>query len=397
MGNHNRGGGFFGDSPCRWLRHSGLIFTCLVFLVLIRNSMMENLVTIDSKNNILTLFAGQTQRIYIPFFTREVRVTVVNDPPASRGVRAAMFKFQKCPLLNGPRVELQHDSKLDLEASGFVYDYYNFNYGSSVDIWFDQLGGGTYFYLLKGAQALKDIQTGINTDPNHWERIAVKKSHLQAGTRTSLHYQTTRRDDNDNIYTLVYDNESTRSISSIDVQTDITFTTHDLSGYRPICDDMRQYDSCRAPASRQDCIIMEAFSIDDQGEKSQHPLTNITASDVGTISLQIDTYRNWKKITLLSFIPLFVSLFIYSCIFVWKNICHRNESDNDHERALTESLLPPAEDVEAEESNMDRPPPTAPPHAPEAVIPVASPPRPSAPVEDGVVTVPPENVEVVTK
>jgi len=398
--NNNNRNRNWGGSPLRapyWLLMPiGLILSGLVFSIMIRNSMMENnFVTIDSKN-VLTLFSGQTQRIYLPFFIREVSVTVVNDPPGSRGVRAAVFKSRKCPPLNGPRVELKHDSKLDLQASGFVFDYYNFNYGSSVDVWFDQLSGGTYFYLLKGAQALEEIQTGANTDPDYWERIAVTKRHVKVGS-SSLHYQIVgKRDDGDNIYTLVYDNESSSFVSSVDVRTDIVLTTHDLSGHRPICDHMRQYDSCRVSASQQDCILIEAFQINEEDEEKKSQLLLDETTDIGTISLQIDTYRNWKSIALYSTIPLLVSVFIYSFLFLWRKICERSENDDD--RSLTESLLPP-ESLEVEDNNNNRPPPTAPEHVPETVVAAALPAtlQPSAPVEDGVVMVPPESVEVVTK
>lgn len=410
--NHSRGEGrergrsWF--SPL-WSILGGVLFSVLVFLVLIRNSATENLVSADSTYNIRKMFAGETQRIYLPILTRDVSVTVVHDPPTVRGMRAAVFKSRNCPSLNGPRVELQHDSELDLQANDFVYDYYNMNPGSSVIVGLDQISGGTYFYLLHGAKALKEIQTGTNVDPDYWERIAVAKSH----DTSNRYFQTvTSGWDYDNIYTLVYDNESTSLVSSVDVKTDIVLTTHDLSGHTPICDHMRIGYSCRVAANRADCIIVEAFSVSDDQQQNERkkevdPLLDENAdSDTGTISVRIETSRNWKKIAVFSTIPLsvsvLVSVLIYICKCLWRWIqVQRNEIIESNQYGIsTEPLIPPEGDG-AEGEIRDRPPPMAPHHVPEVATAASSPAtlQPTAPVEDdvGVVVIPPESVEVVTK
>jgi hypothetical protein len=384
-------------------------------------------VTPGSTDTARTLFAGETQRILLPRLARELKVTVAQ--PVSRGVRLRVYwtSASGCPGLNGPKLELEHDGELDLNGDGFSYDYYNLNPGSYIRGRIDQISGGTYFYLLRGEQSLEDIQTGTNIDPDHWEDTAVLKRYAENGEESYFFYQTSYwkdQDGGDNIYTLVYDNASRRDVSSLDTQTDIVLSTHDLSGYRPSCDNMRRYgDACKIDySSSQDCVILEAFSVDEKDDPEIDALSEpsaIETSDDRTISLTIESYRDWENIFFFSAaIPLFVSVLVYgflslrSCSSALRN----NNETNDSEEDLIEPLLPP-EDAGAGDGsqNLSPPPATAtathgvqpllppeqefinrnlpPPTAPHPVPPQ----QPSAPIEDDVVVVPPENVEVVPK
>jgi len=391
---------------------------------------MENLLSLTTPYNTRTMFVGETHRVYIPMLTQEVRITVVHDPPTSRGTRAAVYKSRTCPSLTGPKVELQHDSELDLQGGGYVYDYYNLNPGSSVSVWLDPISGTsrtTYFYLLHGAKALQDLQTGSNLNPDYWERIAVVQSYGNKNTE----YQTPTRGsswDYDNIYTLLYDNESDIRLSSVDVKTDISLTTHNLNGYTPSCDYMTIDDSCNVVTNPNNCIIVEAFSVNNDGElldqeekeeteeekEDQEALLHekniatTTTTDDGnkTISIRIETYRNWTKLIVLSSIPLFISISICLFLYLWRCICtsRRQRRNNNNNNAIsTEPLLASEGDGVEEEGVLgdNRPPPTAPHHpVPEATAEVvATTPQPTAPpFDDNVVKVPPVvvNAEVVT-
>jgi len=384
--------------------------------VLVRNSTLETFVTPGSTNNIRTLFAGETQRIILPRLTRELRVSVAL--PVSRGVRLNVYWTSnlKCPGLNGPKLELQHDTELDLNGNGFSYDYYNLNPGSYIQGHIDQISGGTHFYLLKGEKNLEDIQKETNISPDHWEDIAVLKRYVANGGESDFFYKTSYRKDKDGgdtVYTLVYDNALRRGVSSLDTQTDIVLYTHDLSGYQPSCDNMRHHgDTCKIDfPSSQDCIILEAFSVTEKDDQTIEP--SIETNDDRTISLTIESYRDWKITFVFSAIPLFVSFLVYVCISLWSCISSASRNDtNDSEEDLIEPLLPP-EDAEVGDNSQNLPPPTAthsvqpllPPEEdfsnqnlppPTALHPVP-PQQPSAPIEDVVLVVPPENVEVVSK
>ena len=76
-------------------------------------------------------------------------------------------------------MELHHDSQYDLAPGEYVYDYYNLNPGSTVDVRFHQRYGGTYFYLLRGARALRDIRDGT-TDWHDWADTAVAQDHSRS-------------------------------------------------------------------------------------------------------------------------------------------------------------------------------------------------------------------------
>ena len=377
-----------------WSIFGGMIVSLLFFLILVQNSTTTNFVSGNSSysGDIRTMFAGETLRVYVPMLTRSVSVEVVHDPPTSRGMRAALYKSKKVPSLTGPKLELQHDSELDLKGDSFVYDYYNLNPGSSVSVRMNQINndGGTYFYLLEGAKALQELQDGTNVDPNHWERIAVAKAGPHGG---NAFFKLTNTYKPDNIYTLVYDNQSTHRVSSVDVETDIVMTTNDLHGYNPACDHMRTGDACHVYASRSDCVILEAFAvqeedgIEEEGEGDK------------TISLRIETYRDWKSIAIYSTIPLAISVFyLWGCIF-YCCCCKRNQTSIDG--IATEPLLSPneLEEGESEAAAADQPPPTAPHFVETSPPPVQA----SAPLEvepqqpDNVVVIPPESVQVVTK
>jgi hypothetical protein len=134
--------------------------------------------TIGSTKTIEAMFAGETRKILPPRFSRELTVSVSEISP---GVRLNVYWTTKCPSLNGPRLKLQHDSELNLDASDFSYDYYNFNPGSYVEGRIGELSGVTNFYILKGEQILKEIRNGTNLNPQHWEDIAVAKCHVKTG------------------------------------------------------------------------------------------------------------------------------------------------------------------------------------------------------------------------
>ena len=392
-----------------WSVFGGMFFSILLFLILIQNSTTTtNFVSSNpsySGNNIRTMFAGETLRVYVPMLTRSVAVEVVRDPPTSRGTRAALYKSNKVPSLTGPKLELKHDSELDLEGESFVYDYYNLNPGSSVSVWMDQISdGGTYFYLLEGAKALEEIQTGENVDPNHWERIAVTLAHTVGHGHTDSAYVQTSTNNifsYDNTYTLVYDNQSAHRVSSVDVKTDIVMTTHDLHGYNPACDHMRTGDACHAYATRNDCIILEAFAVREESEEDRLE----DGEGDKTISLRIETYRDWKSIAIYSSIPLTISVLIIGGMYLWGCMfyCRSKRNETMIDGNATEPLLSPGDNGLEEggsgTATADRPPLTAP-HFSEESPPVEA----TAPSEaellqqpDNVVVIPPESVQVVTK
>jgi len=438
--------------------------------VLVRNSATDNLWTIDSSasvssvslanpnhiegldnnvmeetaygnvfgSNIWTLYAGETQRVYLPRLVKEIRVTAVSNyddadvldkddgatttttTSEAANVKAAVFKFRtnKCPPLTGPPVKLPHDSEFDIPGASFEYDYYNLYRGSTIDVRFDQLAGGTYFYLLKGAKALEEIQKGTNTDPSHWENIAVVKRHIKPNTPSyvsDVHYVVRGSEDND-IYTLVYDNDSNTRDSSLDVETDLVLSTYDLYGYQPACDNMSSYwnSSCRIAATKNNCVILEAFSVadDNESEKTAETMgqeqrrrrdesvdpTNGGGSETGFIRLKIDTYRNWTLIGILSTIPWFLSVVVFgcwNCCFCCFGTClccvccccpsspgsnTNNDTNNDNDNTdLEEPLLPQQGNDRIDPEEMERPPPTAPHHQTAAAAPM---PPPSAPLED---------------
>jgi len=160
---------------------------------------------------------------------------------------------------------------------------------------------------------------------------------------------------------------------------------------------------------------LEAFSVNEKDDHHQTIEPSIETNDDRTISLTIESYRDWKSTLFVSAIPLCVSFLVYVCLSLWS--CRRasrhdtNDSEDDYD--LIEPLLPP-EDAEVGEYSQNLPPPTAahsaqqpllPPEEdfshqdlppPTALHPVP-PQQPSAPIEDVVVVVPPENVEVVSK
>lgn len=384
----------------------------MLFLILFQNSALDNnLGAIDQRtgaSNTLTMFRGETQHIPVPRWTQEVRVTVASNPAPSRGIQAAVFWFSghDCPGLDGPTVELQHDDQHDLAPGGYDYDYYNFNPGSSIDIRFNQLYGGTYFYLLKGYDALEGVREGTD-DYRYWDDVAVAKHYAKPNSKSSLHYRTSSydRDDGDNIYTLVYDNESDHDDSELDVETDIVRTSHDLYGAKPECDSMRRGDYCSIPASRSDCIIVEAFlsggkdDSEELAEDEEETSLDGSSDDDKSISLRIETYRNWNSILQVSLIPFVVSIVLFVVVFFWNSVCARSTT-HDENIDLEEPLLSPeTDDGEEDGDGVDLPPPMAPNHVPEATAEAtASMPEGSAPpAEEDVITVPAENVEVVTK
>lgn len=464
------------SSSLRCLVASGFVLSILVFLCLVTNSRLDNSMTLDSvtpvpsesdtKNtdgNIWTLLPGETQRVYLPKFVREVGITVVPDARyTDPTVHAAVFNFgrhQPCPPMTGPTVNLEHDTKFDLPGGGYEYDYYNLLPGSTIDVRFQQIVGGTYFYLLQGASALRDIETGTNVDPSRWEKIAVAKRYIKPTTdatsprrNTTVHYDVPGP--NNDIYTLVYDNDSTVQTSSVDVETDLILTSYDLHGYHlPDCDNMSwrrgspHGDSCRVLATQQNCVIVEAFSID-----SLASLSSSVSDDEKVISVRIETYRNWTVISLLSAIPWSVAVLICVCQFLlhrFDGCCYRRrywcgcrsccsggggasaESDDadyanstDHDTTnpnnistLVEPLLPHTsgeEDInydriEQSSNNISRPPPTAPPHyiiaAEGGDVTTIAPIPPSAPFEEeqqqqqqdpAIIVIPPEHVYVTS-
>ena len=344
-----------------WVPVVGLLMSGAVCVGLISMSTIgshnHNFVDIDS-DNLWTLTAGETRRIYLPRLVQDVSITVAegSDPD----VLAAVFRLSKCPPLTGPAVSIQHDSEFDLAGGGYEYDYYNLYPGSSIDVSFNQLAGSTYFYLLKGADALRDIQTGRNTDPSHWEKIAVLKRYIttSSGPRSNdVHYKV-RGADND-IFTLVYDNASMQRDSSIDIESDLVMTTYDLGGFTPRCDNMKwragNYgDSCRVKARRDDCLVLESFSVagDDGVER--------------VISFHIDASRQWTAIGLWSAVPLALSCIICVLRCLVGSCCGSNmDPDASSAGDVAEPLLsglerdPDGTDLSVTEE-FARPPPTAP-------------------------------------
>lgn len=468
-----------------WLVPGGLFTSLLLFCVLVRNSASDNLWTIDSSaavssisasvanpnnihvvdstinmdnsnvvedtvygnifgSNIWTLYLGETQRVYLPRLVKEIRVTAVSNyedvdvldkddgatttSGAATGpsVKAAVFKFRtnNCPPLTGPPTTFQHDSKFDTPGGAFEYDTYNLYRGSTIDVRFHQLAGGTYFYLLKGAKALEEIQKGTNTDPSHWDDIAVVTRHIKPSTpssRSDVHYVVRGSEDND-IYTLAYDNDSNTRVSSLDVETDLVLSTYDLYGYQPSCDNMSSYwnSSCRIAATKKNCVILEAFSVaaaddtnDDESEEADGTMgqqqrrrrdetvdqKNGGGGEAGFIRLKIDTYRNWTLIGILSAIPWFLSVVVFGCwncsfccfgtILCCVCCCcpsGSSSSNNSNDNTdLEEPLLPPQGHDGIDPEEMERPPPTAPHHqtaTTAATAPISDMPPPSAPVED---------------
>ena len=384
----------------------GLLSSLVLFIVLVSTSSPKNVNfgTDVHDGTILNLFAGETQRIYLPRLVRSIRVTVMKSDPT---VEAAVFELgKKCPSFSGPPVTLRHDSEFDMGGGNFEYDYYNLNPGSTIDVSFNQLAGSTYFYLLKGQDALHDIQTGHNTDPAHWESIAIAKRFVKPSThpRDDDVYYKVRGPSND-IFTLVYDNGSTQRESSIDVETDLVLTTYDLSRSTPWCDNMRWWgrdggDSCRFSANKDDCLILEAFSSVEQIK--DEPLAANNADDGSqVISLKVEAFRQWSKIWIWSAAPLVVSSL--TCIVLFLVTCCRqgccpggSTSDNDAED-VRQPLL--SQEVQESDYIEHRPPPTNPLHSsePEETSSRLLP-QPSAPLEEEVssaVMVPAENVTVL--
>jgi len=341
------------------------------------------------------MFAGETRKILPARFSRELTVSISEISP---GVRLNVYSTTKCPSLNGRRLELKHHSELDLNASGVWYDYYNFNPGSYVEGRIDELSGVTNFYILKGEQVLKEIQNRTNLNRHYWEDIAVEKCHVKTNKTCDFFYKTSYRKDvdgGDNIHTFVYDNGSSRRQSSLDVQTDLVLYTHNLNGYQPSCKKKKHIgDSCKIMhPSPQNCIILEAFS--------KHK-----TDDPGTISLKVKTYRDWKRIFFLSVIPLFGITALVHGLLALKSCLTASQTETNDGEDLVEPLLPP-EDGELQDNHQDLPmaiqnvQPLPPPDSrnqnlPPPIVP-QTPPQSSAPIEEDVFVVPPENVEVVAK
>lgn len=219
--------------------------------------------TKDSRNNVSRiLFTGETQRIDLPRYARDIRITAVDGSTATR---AAVSLSRKCPPLTGGKLRVHESLIRDYDPLGYEWFPYNLNPGSSVDVGLVQHGGSTNFYLLKGAKALEEIETGSNTDPRHWDKIAVAKAKVTSGQAKHISYQRSSWDkDQDNIYTMVYDNPSKRYMSEVDITTSFVLTTHALKPNDIKCDHMdpRYHDYCTLSVSRNDCIIVEAFTAD---------------------------------------------------------------------------------------------------------------------------------------
>lgn len=383
----------------------GLGASLVLWLGLVSNSGLDTGTALGAGASVWTLYAGETQRILLPWMVRALQVSVVPDSTSDPDLEAAVFSFvQSCPPLNGPPLLLEHDSDLDLAGGDFEYDYYYFSPGSTVDVRIHQLVGGTYFYLLKGADALRDLQMGTNLEPSHWESIAVAQQYVT--NNGSVHYRT--KGSSGDVYTLVYDNESSRRQASLDVETDLVLTTYNLAGFSPWCDHMSRDagSTCFLPVNQNNCIILEAFSKDQeelsQEERAAGPTTEKeSTSRSGTIgqsdrmiSLRLEVYRNWRRIFGFPSIPFALSLLVRICQLLLVFCCGTANDNLEGEPLLGEPLILPEEQ---EESAPVRPPPTAPGYVPVATAAAATHPQPSAPVEEGppVIVIPPESVEPV--
>ena len=377
-----------------WIPAVGLLLSSVVCASLVSLTSVEgnNLSVVngrdDGGDDVWTLVPGETHRVYLPRLVRGVRVTVTGV--SDLDVRAAVFKLAKCPPLSGPQVTVQHDSAFDLPGGGFEYDYYNLYPGSTVDVRFTQLAGSTYFYLLKGIDALRDIQTGRNTDPDHWESIAVAKRFVTPTTSTSnndVHYKL-RGADND-IYTLVYDNASMQRDSSLDVESDLVMSTYDLAGYTPRCDNMMwrgaggNGDSCRLSATRDDCVVLEAFSTSGNHDGDR------------VILLRVEAWGQWMTIGGWSVVPLMLSC--VACALHWlvvlcccKGSTRAGGDMNDGDDAAAAEPLLSEVGRNGSDGEYQLPPPMAP--LEDQLMP-----PPTAPLEEpatapSVIVIPPEDV-----
>jgi hypothetical protein len=184
---------------------------------------------------------------------------------------------------------------------------------------------------LEGVKALEDIESGINTDPDHWERINILSRYVDPNMNhqiSDVHYKVRGKNEND-IYTLVYDNTSMSRVSSLDVEERVVMSTYDLYGYKPICDNMSYGSgSCRLKVKKNNCVIIEAFNVADHtpGE--------------GRIDIRVQTFRNLTAIGLFSSIPWLLSVLVSLCCYFCcysdstSSSSHGKEEENDLEEPL---------------------------------------------------------------
>ena len=218
----------------------GLLTSILVFITLSALSSVPpyagqtlDVEGVSTHGAALTLWQGETQRVTLPPLVQSVQVNVVSTSPSTSAVNAAIFYSpHTCPPLTGPTILLQQDLLLDMAGGAFEYDYYSLHAGSTIQVSFQQYTGSTYVYLLQGQDTLLDVISGRNTDPEHWEVVALAKRYLrpQSPAINDLFYRVTQ----DDVYMLVYDNALIKQESLLDVQSDIVVTTYNLANQTPL-------------------------------------------------------------------------------------------------------------------------------------------------------------------
>jgi hypothetical protein len=299
------------------------------------------------------LYKGQTLQIIPPtsfWYDTHVEISVGKARP---GVETDVFWTlnSKCPAPKGQKYSLPLHYSYYSPPTGYHYRNIFLNPGSTIEGKISQSDGGTNFYVMRGAEAYEEVNGGYFS-PDYLKAYAKYQSYTAAGRTKAFSYNTkNEKAYGDNIYILVWDNEL-QSDARFQVDSKFTMTTHDTSVFTKIsCTVTQAQHTCTVPKVEQDdCILLHVvptYGKDDQEVDAADQESLELDSDVSIDVNFYSTNTKMKNISLVSAIPLTVSVLISVFLSLWGWSLGWNKIDKNDEGELREALIPSEDSEEA--------------------------------------------------